>query len=79
MNLLWRAAKCRLLTMHVPLQVMSDFADAMPAIASKSRIITTSIQATVFPSLGKCGMKLPGSKFCKPFVYANAVGFVTGI
>ena len=37
--------------MYVLLQVMSDFADAMLAIASRSRIITTSIQAEVVPSL----------------------------
>ena len=37
--------------MYVSLQVMSDFADAMLAIASRSRIIPTSIQAAVVPSL----------------------------
>ena len=51
MNLLWRAEKYKQLTMHVSLQVMSDFADAMLAIASRSRIITASIQAEVVPSL----------------------------
>ena len=51
MKLLWRAAKYKQLTMHVSLQVMSDFADAMLEIASRSRIITTSIQAEVVPSL----------------------------
>ena len=51
MKLLWRAEKYKQLTMHVSLQVMSDFADAMLAIASRSRIITASIQAEVVPSL----------------------------
>ena len=51
MNLLWCAAKYKQLTMHVSLQVMSNFADTMLAIASRSRIITTSIQAEVVPSL----------------------------
>jgi len=37
--------------MHVSLQMMSDFADAMLAIASRSRIIPASIQAEVVPSL----------------------------
>jgi len=41
----------KILGMHVSLQVMSDFADSMQAIASRSRIITTLIQAAVFPSL----------------------------
>jgi len=50
MNLLWRAEKCRQITMYVSLQVMPDFADSMQAIASKSRIIPASIQATVTPS-----------------------------
>ena len=51
MNLLWRAEKCRQLTMYESVQVMSDFADSMQAIASTSRIIPASIQATVIPSL----------------------------
>jgi hypothetical protein len=51
MNLLWRAAKFRQLTMYVSLQVISDFAESMQAIAARSRIITTSIQAAVIPSL----------------------------
>ena len=51
MNLLWRAEKFRQLTMYVSLQVMSDFAESMQAIGSRSRIITTSIQAAVIPSL----------------------------
>ena len=50
MNLLWRAEKCRQLTMYVSLQVMSDF-DSMQAIASRSQIVPASIQAEVFPSL----------------------------
>ena len=50
MNLLWRAEKYKQLTMHVSLQVMSDF-DAMLAIASRSQIVPASIQAAVFPSL----------------------------
>ena len=37
--------------MYVSLQVMSDFAESMQAIASRSRIITTSIQAGVILSL----------------------------
>ena len=37
--------------MYVSLQVMSEFADAILAIASRSQIITTSIQAAVIPSL----------------------------
>ena len=37
--------------MYVSLQMMSDFADTMQAIASRSRIITTSIQAEVVSSL----------------------------
>ena len=49
--LLWRAEKFRQLTMYVSLQVMSDFSESMQAIASRSRIITTSIQAAVIPSL----------------------------
>ena len=51
MKLLWCAEKYKQLTMYVSLQVMSDFADAMLAIASRSRIITASIQAEVVPSL----------------------------
>jgi len=51
MKLLWCAEKFRQLTMHVSMQVMSDFADAMLTIASRSRIITASIQAEVGPSL----------------------------
>jgi hypothetical protein len=51
MNLLWRAEKYKQLTMHVSLQVMSDFDDAMQVIASRSRIIPASIQAEVVPSL----------------------------
>jgi len=51
MTLLWCAEKYKQLTMHVSLQVMSEFADAMLAIASRSRIITASIQAEVVPSL----------------------------
>ena len=51
MNLLWCAEKYKQLMMYVLLQVMSDFADAMLEIASRSRIITTSIQAEVVPSL----------------------------
>ncbi len=51
MNLLWRDEKYKQLTMHVSLQVMSDFADAMQVIASRSRIIPASIQAEVVPSL----------------------------
>jgi len=50
-NLLWRDEKYKQLTMHVSLQVMSDFADAMLAIASRSQIVPASIQATVIPSL----------------------------
>ena len=34
--------------MHVSLQVMSDFADSMQAIASRSKIVPASIQAEVF-------------------------------
>ena len=49
MNLLSRAAKCRQLTMYVSLHVMSDFAESMQAIVSRSQIIPTTIQATVFP------------------------------
>ena len=51
MNLLWHAAKYKQLTMHVSLQVMSDVADSMQAIASRSRISPVSIQAAVIPSL----------------------------
>ncbi len=51
MKLLWRDEKYKQLTMHVSLQVMSDFDDAMQVIASRSRIITASIQAEVVPSL----------------------------
>ena len=51
MNLLWRDEKYKQLTMHVSLQVMSDFADAMQVIASRSQIIPASIQAEVVPSL----------------------------
>ena len=51
MNLLWRAEKYKQLTMHVSLQVMSDFADAMLAIASRSQIVPASIQAAVNKSL----------------------------
>ena len=51
MNLLWHTAKCKQLTMYVSLQVMSDFTESIQAIASRSRIITTSIQAEVVPSL----------------------------
>ena len=51
MNLLWRDEKYKQLTMHVSLQVMSDFDDAMQVIASRSRIIPASIQAEVVPSL----------------------------
>ena len=35
----------------ITLQRISDFADSMQAIASRSRIIPASIQATVIPSL----------------------------
>jgi len=35
----------------VSLQVMSDFADSMQAIASRSRIISASIQVAIYPSL----------------------------
>ena len=51
MNLLWCAEKCRQLTMCVSLQAMSDFADSMQEIASRSRIISSSIQVGVYPSL----------------------------
>ncbi len=52
MNLLWRAEKYNQPTMHVSLQVMSDFADAMlRAIASRSQIVPASIQAAVVTSL----------------------------
>ena len=51
MNLLWCAAKYKQLTMHVSLQVMSDFADAMLEIASRSQIVPASIQAAVITSL----------------------------
>ena len=51
MNLLWRAAKYKQPTIHVSLQVMSDFADAMLAIASRSQIIYASIQAPIITSL----------------------------
>ena len=51
MNLLWRAEKFRQITMYVSLQVMPDFAKSMKAIASRSRIITTPIQAAVITSL----------------------------
>ena len=51
MNLLWRAEKYKQLTMHVSLQVMSDFADAMLAIASRSQIVPASIQAAAITSL----------------------------
>ena len=37
--------------MYVSLQVMSDLNDSMQVIASRSRIIPASIQATVIPSL----------------------------
>ena len=37
--------------MHVSLQVMSDFADAMLEIASRSQIVPASIQAAVITSL----------------------------
>ena len=51
MKLLWCAAKYKQLTMHVSLQVMSDFADAMLEIASRSQIVPASIQAAVITSL----------------------------
>ena len=51
MNLLWRAEKYKQLTMHVSLQVMSDFADAMQVIASRSQIVPASIKAAVNTSL----------------------------
>ena len=51
MNLLWCAAKYKQLTMYVSLQVMSDFADAMLTIASRSQIVPASIQAAVITSL----------------------------
>ena len=51
MKLLWCAEKYKQLMMYVSLHVMSDFAESMQAIASRSRIITTSIQAEVVPSL----------------------------
>ena len=37
--------------MYVSLQVMSDFAESIQAIVSRSRIITASIQAAVNTSL----------------------------
>ena len=43
--------QCTQLTIYVSLQVMSDFTDSMQVIASRSRIIPASIQATVIPSL----------------------------
>ena len=51
MKLLWRAEKYKQLTMYVSLQVMSDFADAMLTIASRSQIVPASIQAAVITSL----------------------------
>jgi len=51
MNLLWRDEKYKQLTMHVSLQVMSSFADAMQVIASRSQIVPASIKAAVIPSL----------------------------
>jgi len=44
MKLLWCAAKYKQLTMHVSLQVMSDFADAMLAFASRSQIVPASLE-----------------------------------
>jgi len=51
MNLLWRDEKYKQLTMHVSLQVMSDFADAMQVIASRSQIVPASIKVAVNTSL----------------------------
>jgi len=51
MSLSWRAGKCRQLTMYVSLQMMSDLTDSMLVIGSRSRIIPTSIQVAVIPSL----------------------------
>ena len=51
MKLLWCAAKYKQLMMYVLLQVMSDFADAMLEIASRSQIVPASIQAAVITSL----------------------------
>jgi predicted lipid-binding transport protein (Tim44 family) len=51
MKLLWLAEKYKQLTMYVSLQVMSDFADAMLEIASRSQIVPASIQAAVITSL----------------------------
>ena len=57
MNLLWRDEKHKQLTMHVSLQVMSDFADAMLAIASRSQIVPAQIKLPDFH------VHHPGSEF----------------
>ena len=51
MNLLWRAEIYKQPTMHMSLQLMSDFAYAMLAIASRSQLVPASIQAAVIKSL----------------------------